>query len=176
MEIIQMNERRNNFIGGLILVLIGLVTLANQFVEIELLGNLALYFMAGLGAIFLLWGVLTREAGLIIPGGIISGIGWGIVLTAGSAGATHDEGGLFMLAFAAGWAAITVLTAVFTAETHWWPLIPGGVMAFIGLAVLQQGIFMTALEWLGRGWPLILIVVGVTVLLKGYQHNQEKLQ
>ena len=168
-----MNEKRNNLIGGLILVSIGLLALAGQFFEFTGAGNLPLYFMAGLGAIFLLWGILSREAGLIIPGGIISGIGWGIVLVAGNAPTGMDEGGLFLLAFATGWVAITLLTAVFTEETHWWALIPGGIIGLTGLGVMYGGMFMNLLELLGQIWPVFLIILGVAVLF-GTRRNKEK--
>ncbi len=161
-----MKEKRNGLVGGVILIVIGLFALVAQFVDMSNFGNIGIYFMAALGAIFLLWGILTREAGLIIPGGIISGIGWGIALVAGPfADATEaSEGGIFMLAFAAGWFAITILTAVFTKETHWWALIPGSIMALIGLAIAYEGVFATALELLGTIWPVFLIIAGIAVL------------
>lgn len=161
-----MNEKRNGLIGGLILIIIGLFALVAQFVDLSAFGNIGLYFMAGLGAIFLLWGIVSREAGLIIPGGILSGLGWGIVLAAGPLGDRFNasEGGLFMLAFAGGWFAITLLTAIFTEETHWWALIPGSIMALVGLAVAYEGVFMAALELLGTIWPIFLIIAGIAVL------------
>ena len=134
--------------------------------------------MAGLGALFLLAGILTREAGWIIPGGIVSGIGWGIVLIAGPRQLVEGdaEGGLFMLAFAAGWASITLLTAIFTDETHWWALIPAAILALIGTAVLTGGIFMDILELAGKLWPLVLITIGIAILIGASKsrNGQEK--
>lgn len=160
-----MNEKRNSLVGGLILVTIGVLALIGQFANVNL-GNLPLYFVAGLGGLFLLWGLFTREGGLMIPGGILSGIGWGIVLITGPyAEATGTvQGGIFMLSFAAGWAIITLLTALFADETHWWALIPGSIMALIGMALLYEGVFADALALLGKIWPVFLIIAGISVL------------
>ena len=158
-----MNKKRDDLAGGLILISIGLIALLSQFEIFSGFGDYATYFVAGLGGLFLLWGILTRQAGLLIPGGILSGIGWGIVLTSELGG--DAEGGIFMLSFAAGWALITLLTAVFTAKPHYWALIPGGIMALIGGSLLFGGALMTVLEWIAKGWPLILILLGAHILL-----------
>ena len=111
----------------------------------------------------------------MIPGGILSGIGWGAVLVTGPFADTGDvEGGVFMLTFAAGWALITVLTAVFTNQTHWWPLIPGGIMALIGGGILFGGVFMQGLTLLGQIWPVFLILLGLFVLFQGIKGNAAK--
>lgn len=170
----QLNGKRNEWVGGLILIGLGLFFLANQFIDFNW-DRVGIYFVPALGAIFLLAGILTRQEGFIIPGGIISGIGWGSVLVTGPFADTGDvEGGVFMLAFAAGWALITVLTAVFTHKTHWWPLIPGGIMAIIGAGILFGGIFMRGLTLLGQIWPVFLILLGLFVLFQGMKGNTAK--
>jgi hypothetical protein len=163
----QLKENRNEWIGGVIMIAIGLFFLANQFIDFNW-DRIGVFFLPALGGVFLLAGIFTRQAGLIIPGGIISGIGWGAVLVTGPFSDTGDvEGGVFMLTFAAGWALITVLTAVFTKETHWWALIPGGIMAIIGAGILFGGIFMQGLALLGQIWPVFLILLGIYVLFQG---------
>jgi len=170
----QLKENRNEWIGGVILIGLGLFFLVNQFIDFNW-DSVGIYFLPALGAIFLLAGVVTRQAGLIIPGGIISGIGWGSVLITGPFSDTGDvEGGLFMLAFALGWGLITVLTAVFTDETHWWPLIPGGIMALIGGGILFGGIFMQTLSLFGKIWPAFLILIGIAVLIQGAKGGTNK--
>jgi len=75
-----------------------------------------------------------------------------------------NEGGWFLLVFAAGWALIPILTAIFARETHWWAFIPAAVIGLVGLAVLYGGVFMNALEWVGKLWPVALIVAGALLL------------
>ncbi|MFN2164310.1 MAG: hypothetical protein ACK2UN_19750, partial [Candidatus Promineifilaceae bacterium] len=78
-----MNNRRGQWVGGLFLIGLGLLFLLNQFTDLPGLENVAIYFVLVLGIIFLAWGVLSREAGLMVPGGILTGIGLGIALVAG---------------------------------------------------------------------------------------------
>lgn len=173
----KIEKRENGWIGGLVLIAIGVLALFGQLLPESITSNWGLYIVSALGLIFIIWGIAARSDGLMIPGGILSGIGLGIVLVEGVRWPTNvDEGGVFMLAFAAGWALIVLLTAVFTPRTHWWPLIPGGIMAFIGVAVLFGGLFMRALELVGTLWPIALIVLGLFVLYQARrtQEKQEK--
>ena len=169
-------ERKANggLIGGLILLFVGIVALIGQFVPDawgELFGT---FLLLGLGVGFLAIGVITREGGWFIPGGILTGIGAGVALVDGPLARLipanllpGDEGGLFMLAFAGGWFLIVLTTALFTDETQWWPLIPGGIMVLIGLAAGFGSVFGSALSLLGRAWPIVLIAVGLYVLFQG---------
>ena len=163
----QVNGRevRNRWIAGIALIAIGVLVLVAQFSKSELLG---LLFLPGLGLIFLLWGSAVRSVGLLIPGGVLSGIGLGAYLMEGPLSYLEDEaeGAVFLLSFAFGWALITLLSALVCREVHWWPLIPGGIMALIGSALLVGGPALTALEWTGKVWPLILIGLGAYLLLR----------
>ena len=159
-------EQRNRTVGGLALIVLGLIALAAQFVEIgEWLG---LLILPGLGLIFFAWGILTRQSGLMIPGGILSGLGLGTLLVAGpfqNLGGSA-EGGIFMLAFAFGWVLIPIVSTIFTGDNHWWALIPGGIMALIGAGLLLGGVALSLLELLGQIWPVFLILGGLYLILR----------
>ena len=164
---------RNALIGGLILIFGGALALVGQIVPDSWGLGFGLLVLLGLGVAFHIAGLLTREAGWFIPGGILTGIGAGVALVDGPlarlipAGLLPgDDGGLFMLAFAGGWFLIVVTTTLFTDETQWWPLIPGSIMVLIGLAAGFGSIFESALSLLGRAWPLALIAAGVYVLFQ----------
>ena len=152
-------QTKNYRTPGIVLIIIGLIALFGQFLA-QL--NLGFLVLPGLGLGFLLWGILSREAGFLIPGGILSGIGLGVIMMDRFGGAEDSalSGAVFMLSFAAGWGLITLLSAVVTDETQWWPLIPGGIMAFIGGALLIGEPALAVLEFLGRIWPVALILVG----------------
>ncbi|MEM7335929.1 MAG: hypothetical protein AAF490_27875 [Chloroflexota bacterium] len=160
------HKKREDLNGGIILVGIGLLFLIGRFINFG--GLVEFLILPGLGAIFLLAGILKREAGLMIPGGILSGIGLGIVLSAGPFELLPgvEDGGLFLMSMGLGFISITFFSALFGKETHWWALIPGGILGFIGLAVSLGGVFITLLELVGTYWPLILVGVGVYTIYK----------
>jgi hypothetical protein len=155
---------RNRLAAGLVLIGLGVFFLVAQFIQAQWMGLLILPLLS---AGFLLWGLFTRNSGLLVPGGILGGIGLGTYLTSGPFVETGEQtqGGVFLLAFAAGWALIVVLSLAIR-RAQWWPLIPGGIMAVIGLALLAGGAWVQVLEWLGKLWPLALVAIGLGVLLR----------
>lgn len=159
-------ESRNRMVGGLALIIFGLIALVAQFVDIG--ETLGLLIVPTLGLIFLVWGLITRQSGLLIPGGILSGIGAGTLLITGPFESANGDvqGGVFMLAFALGWFLIPILSLIFTRDNHWWAVIPGAIMAIIGGGLLFGGVAVTALEFLGKIWPVFLILGGLYLLLK----------
>jgi len=157
------HARRNRIISGLVLILLGGLFLVNQIIEIPSVGDL---FLPGLGLIFLIWGIVTRTGGLLIPGGILTGLGTGFYLMNALPLEGNAEPGVFLLSFGGGFVLITLLSAIFTSETHWWALIPGGILATIGAALYAGGAALDVLEIIGRFWPVALILVGVYVLLR----------
>jgi len=152
------NRRSYRIAGGVILILFGMATLLQRWFDI---GN---YVVLLLGLGMLGWGSVSRRTGWIIPGGVLSGIGLGILVMEGPWRLpTENQNGLFLLCFALGWFLITILTAIFTC-TQWWALIPGGIMALIGGGILVTN---GAVRWLDLNlvYALILIVVGLILLV-----------
>jgi len=161
----ETNRSRRGWVGGLILILVGGLALLAQFVDLN-----GLLVLPALSACFLLWGILTRQTGLVIPGGILGGIALGADLVEGPFATLGDpgNGGVFMLSFALGWALIT-LVSFYTnrnGRPSLWPLIPGGIMAAIGSVLLAGGKALTILNWLGMGWPVILIAMGLYLIFR----------
>ena len=163
-------ERKVNggLIGGLILLFVGIVALIGQFVPDTWGEFFGTFLLLGLGLVFLAAGIITREGGWFIPGGILTGLGAGTALITSSFGQrlSGDEGGWFLLVFAGGWLLIPIMTAIFARETHWWALIPAAIIGLVGLAVLFGGVFMNTLEWVGKLWPIVLIIAGGLLLWK----------
>jgi len=154
---------RARWAGGIALISIGLLILVAQFAEIPAMGML---FLPGLGLIFLIWGLVSREGGLLIPGGILSGIGTGVYLMGNLPNLSGEQdAGVFLLAFAGGWALITLLS-LFTGEMMWWPLIPGLIIGLVGVGLFIGGPALTVLSFVGRIWPVFLIIAGVWVMIK----------
>jgi len=155
-------EVKNTLIAGLILMGIGIGLLLLQFTD------LAMYIPLLIGTIFLVAGIISRKAGLLIPGGIVSGVGIGALsIVQGWLFPTDsvESGGVFLLFFSLGWFLIPLLSRIFTNETNIWALIPGSILAAIGGLILlgQQG--LRILELAGKFWPIILVVIGAAMLL-----------
>ena len=153
---------------GLLLIAIALVFGAAQIFDLEVLQRSVVFL---LGVVFYGWGIARREPGGLIPGGILLGLGVGIILESSEAvgtipGVGAGAGGLFMMSFALGWVAITVGTALFTDETQWWPLIPGAIMALIGVAAFGFPLGMQLLELAGRAWWVIPLAIGIWLVFR----------
>ncbi|GAB4580529.1 MAG: hypothetical protein Fur0022_32710 [Anaerolineales bacterium] len=157
------HARRNRIISGLALILLGGLFLVNQMFELPSVGKL---FLPGLGLVFLIWGVITRTGGLLIPGGILTGIGTGVYLMQALPLEGEREPGIFLLSFGGGFILITLLSLVFAEEKHWWALIPGGILASIGGALYMGGVALDILQMVGQLWPVALILVGVWVIFR----------
>lgn len=157
------HEKRKEWITGLAFIALGMFWMVQEFVAFDGFGK---FFLPGLALIFLVWGIINRSAGLLVPGGILAGIGTGAWLVSTLSLTEAQQGSVFLLSFAGGWLLITVLSALFTSCTMWWPLIPGGIMALIGSALLAGGVALDMLALAGRFWPVIFIILGISVLLK----------
>ena len=152
---------KNRLLTGVMLLVLGLFALATQFVPF---GE---WVLPILGILFFVWGLLARNAGLLIPGGVLSGVALGVWGTQLPFAQASDElqGGMFLLGFAVGWALISLFGLVIGKRMAW-PLIPGGIMAVIGIALLSGGPLLTILEYAGKLWPLALIGIGLWLLLR----------
>ncbi len=159
--------------GGILLVLAGLFILIQQFFSFEITGSV---FMAGLALFFILWGATQRKAGLLIPGGILTGLSFGIFMIEDSGTLTeYMEGGVMLFSLAAGFAIITLLARLFTTEKHWWALIVAGILTLIGSGVLIAETpeahilkpLVTAIFNAGQYfWPVIMIILGIWIIFK----------
>lgn len=155
-------SRRNRMIGGIALILVGVLALVGQLADRIGFG---MYLPLALGIVFLIWGSVTRTFGLVIPGGILGGIGLGVISVEGLFATMNDEakGGIFLLCFAAGWALISLLSLVTSARWQWWPLIPGGILATIGGLLLAGP---SGIQYLGVVWPIVIILVGLWLITR----------
>jgi hypothetical protein len=109
---------------------------------------------------------VTRHYGALVPGGIMSGLGAGIVASQSLALTDEGTGGVIVLGLGIGFLSIWLIGGlVHVAEHQPWPLIPGGILATIGGALLVGG---QAVELL-RYWPIVLIGLGVAALIRGFR-------
>ncbi len=156
---------RGGIVAGGILILIGAISLLSRVTTFN-----AMLYPLGLGLIFLAWGLLTRTSGLLIPGGVLTGIFAGSALMEIPMTGTSDpaRGGVFLAVFAASWVLISLLS-IYTESPRkgWtWPLFPAVALGLVAAALLAGETGMKALEYAGYGWPVVLIGVGIYLILK----------
>ena len=117
--------------------------------------------VAVIGAGFLIAYAATRTYGFLIPGGIMTGLGIGIVIETQAAASRGEP---VLLGLGIGFLGIYAVDAIMRrSEALWWPVIPGGILATIGVLVGtgREGWLENAGAW----WPAILIVIGALILL-----------
>jgi hypothetical protein len=159
-----LRTERNRYVGGIVLILLGVFLLIGQVTS----WNMSWLVLAALAAIFLVWGLVVRTFGLVIPGSILAGIALGVALT-GTVFPVIDgahASSVFLLSFAAGWGLMALLSVFTNGGFRWWPLIPGGILALVGLALLAGPNSLFLLTYASYLWPLVLIGVGIFILLR----------
>jgi hypothetical protein len=167
----QQNEKSKAWIGGIILILVGSLALAMNFVPLS-----AYLLLMAPGMVFLAWGLLARKTALLVPGGVLSGLAAGIYLIEGPLAKLGEpaNGGVFMLAFGAGFLLVSLLS-LYTegGRLAWWPLIPGGIMATFGGLLLAGENGLKALQFFGQGWPVVMIAIGLYLILRRRDMTQK---
>lgn len=164
-------------IAGGILIALGLVMLVAQIVNWSFMPMLVL---PAFGLIFLVAGVMARQIGPLVAAGIFLGLSAGVItvnLDQVKQNLTEEQMGAVVVGgLALGFLLITVLVAVVVQKFAWWPLIPGGVLGLVAVALLAGPTGIKMLEWLSYVWPVALILTGVYLLYKrgntgGTQHR-----
>jgi hypothetical protein len=150
-------------IPGGIITAIGCCLLFSQIRVVDFV----LYFSIGLGLVFLIWGLVERLFGLIIPGCLLLGIGPGVNIAWGNINQPNGltQTGVMLVWFALSWIMITVFSRAITAKFVWWPLIPGGILAVVGWGLYLGGDPKAAVGFIGNSGSIGLILFGVYLLL-----------
>lgn len=158
------HEIPGEVVGGVVLTIIGLFMLAAFAVpEVGLVTALAV------GLVLLAAFVITREYGLGIAAGIVTGVGIGVLAVTRFTG--EAAGSVMLLALAGGFAAAWLLGFFADpARRHPWPLIPAGILAVIGLALaLGQAEMLAYLNVVGAA---ALIVAGAALMVGWYRRRR----
>ncbi len=161
------SRRSGGIVAGSILILIGVLSLSQFIPGIDL----GIFFLPALGAIFLAAGLLTRTPGLLVPGGILMGVGAGALLVDGfgiiSLPMFSETGraSLFMLALAGGFGLITA-SSLLIGKRMFWALFPAFFIALFGAALLIGETGLVAMQIMGYAWPVALIAFGAYLILR----------
>ena len=132
--------------------------------------NFVFSISLGIGIVFLLWGIKRKNIGLLIPALLVGTIGTGIYLAWKETAEPNglEQTGTMLVWFALGWILITVVSKVFSRKFIWWPLIPGGVLAMVGLGLYIGGNPSNALGFVQNTGSIGLIMFGLYLILLKY--------
>jgi hypothetical protein len=152
-------DSRETLVFGTILIAVGLGAFA-----LNVFPDAGAVIVLIVGVTLLTVFLYTHHYAALVPGGIMTGLGAGILVSNQAAIADTDTGGWIVaglgLGFVSIWA-IGGLTRI--AEHHPWPLVPGLILTTIGVALLVGGMAIDLL----RFWPVLLIALGLLVLWRG---------
>jgi hypothetical protein len=151
------------------LIALGALMLVATFGNLATAGTLVL---AAGGLIFIAWGIAVRGAGLFVPGGILAGLGISTFITEQFMTNQSDTaiGGVITLGLGLGFMVIVPLSMYFSEHRQLWALIPGSILALIGILLIAGATGM--LELLGQLWPVAVIAVGVYLLYRWYTRER----
>jgi hypothetical protein len=146
------------WLPGVILIAVGATLFAVQLLNLD--GDV---IVVVIGLIFAAAYAATRRYGLLIPAGVLTGLGTGILL--------EDYGVMgepVVLGLGLGFLAIYAVDLISTGAREpgrWWPLIPGGILTVIAAAESTFG--AEGARLISQGWPIVLIAAGAWLLLRG---------
>lgn len=146
------------WLPGVVLIAVGVTLFAVQLLNLD--GDVIVLVI---GLVLAVAYAATRRYGLLMPAGIMTGLGSGILLeNSGVMGEPVVLGlGLGFLAIYAG----DLIATGAREPGRWWPLIPGTILTIIAGAESTFG--ADGARVIAQGWPILLIAAGAWLLLRG---------
>ncbi len=147
--------------AGLALVVLGGALLALERLD----GSPDHLFLILVGGVFAAGYFYKKAFGLLIPGGVLIGLGAGLAYDDLYSDSFLDgESAAFGLGV--GFLLIYVVSLLYERTHRWWPLIPGGVLVIAGFPEW---------EWADQildFWPVAVMAVGLFLLFRGLVSRQ----
>ena len=155
-----MSDRRKRRMRiGVILMVVGLfffLRLRFDFLESE-------YLLLVIGLVFLGAYLSQKRYGLMVPAGVLMGLGVGRLIDKNLTGfAEGDQLGLGL-----GFLAVFFVPLVYQRKSHWWPLIPGGVLVLSAFESTEN-----IARYLFDHWPLALVAVGALLVVLAWMDRE----
>jgi hypothetical protein len=147
-------SRRSQVATGAALVVIGLVALALQYFEGP--GRAVVLLIAG--GSFIATYLYTDIYGLLIPGGILSGLGLGI-LGEWCEISVRDPNAIGL---GIGFASIYAIERAYRHRAHWWPLVPGVILIVSGLGARFGDVGHILWMWA----PAVFVLLGIVLVVR----------
>jgi hypothetical protein len=160
---------RDRMTVAVILIVVGAAGLAAQV--FDLTANMGGWIVMLIGVGFLVAFVFTRHYGYLVPGGIMTGLGAGIIASENLAVTDEQTGGVVVLGLGLGFLSIWMIGAIAHVDRHhWWPIIPGGILAVVGGALVVGGQAVNVLDY----WGVALVAIGLAVLWRAWTESRTR--
>jgi len=153
-------ERQRKLHAALALIIVGAALFLLQVTR----GPAEVIVFLVLGGAFLVGYFRSRAYGLLVAGCILLGLGSGAL---GERSAI-DFSNFSQFGLGLGFLCIFVIDTIYRGGTHWWPLIPGGILLVTSVGDTR------ALRMLVKGWPLILVLIGAVLLFRNRRSSDTK--
>ncbi len=144
-------DRDRTTMAGWVLIIAGIGLFGLQYFE----GYGEALVLLVVGTVFLAAYFMRRTYGLLVPGGIIIGIGLGQL----GQELFDTTGDIEALGLGVGFLLIYAIDSMYRGSSHWWPLIPGGVLVVAGTSSVVDADVVKLL------WPALFVIVGVAMLV-----------
>lgn len=153
---------RSHVLTGLLLIALGLGLWGLKLADT--VGQTIV--LLALGGLFVAGYLYNRSYPKLVAGGVLLGLG------IGSFGERYWSvwGEYSRLGLGVGFILIYLIALLYERKSLWWPLIPGTILILLGL-----GRWHRVWTYLFHdGWPLLLVVIGVLVLLGALGRSRAK--
>lgn len=158
-------RRSRSFVGPVILIVIGLGALVSNLGGDWFAGS---FVPLAIGFAFLVAYAASRRYGYLVPGGILTGIGMGLLAASLFRVANTDTGAYAAIGGGIGFLMIYALDLLVSASAdRWWPVIPGSLMVVAGTGLVSGN--QELIRQLGLWSPVLLIALGVAILLARFR-------
>jgi hypothetical protein len=148
-----------SYVGPVLLIVIGLGALVANFGGDRFSGA---FVPLAIGILFLVAYAATRNYGYLVPGGILTGAGSGVL--AASLVSTTDTGAYAAIGGGIGFLLIYTLDLLVSGHSaRWWPVIPGVLMVVAGTGLASGN--QELIRQFGLWSPVLLIVLGLILLV-----------
>lgn len=155
-------------LAGQVAAGVALVVLGGALLALERLdGSPDHLFLILVGGVFAAGYFYKRSFGLLIPGGILIGLGSGLAYEDLYSNSFVD-GESVAFGLGLGFLLIYVVSLLYERVNRWWPLIPGGILVVAGFP---------AWEWADQildFWPVAVMAVGLFLLFRGLLSRQRE--
>lgn len=158
------DSRRGRLVAGGVLLAVALLALLGDRLPWSWNSRLTL---ALLGVAFVAWAGLARTSGLLVPGGILIGVGVGSWLQASYGPAA------FLWSMAGGFLLISLLSlALFgPRKSTAWTVWPAAGLAFAGTVVAGGSEARAVLGFFRHFWPWLVLAGALALIVSGLRKN-----